>query len=657
MDMLRFPFALDDNMSAPAERMERRLANLSKKLELADSKFADMDRTMKAMGAGGAAAGADALSKMDDVLRKTRSEAIDAARAIDGLKRSQVEAASASDRFNKSFGGRLSVSRGSRGAPAWMQGIGTSAEGRRAHIGPSVMLDKVMHADVAAMKAAEAPKVPKTSMFGGGILGTSFMAEAMPALFVGQQLVGMAESVGSAFLDAGIGISKYAIGQAAFKKSSLASLEVMTGSKAEAQDLFKYMQDLADVTPMTDKEVISNMKQLMVGGLDKKEARTLMVAMSDVESASGVKGAGAGILMQVNQAIARGKFETQDLKILAEHGVNLGHIYDQAAKLTGKTAAQIHRDGLDARTGIKAIENTIRQDMDKGGLLGTITKKISDSNLDVQLSTLESRFGRLFGDVDFSPVVDALKNLNTVLDTNSETGKKFHAVMDATFGKLFKDLFGDYTGANGLKKLEADMEGVVQTVKELASGFVELGKAMKGASGAGAVALGGPSEKHTAGENAWGIGLKLLQLGFKAEYDPQGAYGDAALLGIKGAAVSRPTSASAGFWDNLSETQKADAIGAEHRAAGGLVDRPTLALVGEAGPEMIIPLRNMPSGGGGGGLPAMLGGMHAEVHVTVHANGEASEGMTQAVVREVREALPSALQSAFEQMAMQSGVA
>jgi hypothetical protein len=49
-------------------------------------------------------------------------------------------------------------------------------------------------------------------------------------------------------------------------------------------------------------------------------------------------------------------------------------------------------------------------------------------------------------------------------------------------------------------------------------------------------------------------------------------------------------------------------------ATGGIVTRPTNALIGEAGPEMVIPLSSMP---GASQLPSGIGG--ASINLTVHA--------------------------------------
>ena len=61
-----------------------------------------------------------------------------------------------------------------------------------------------------------------------------------------------------------------------------------------------------------------------------------------------------------------------------------------------------------------------------------------------------------------------------------------------------------------------------------------------------------------------------------------------------------------------------------HFAAGGMVDRPTLAVVGEAGPEAIIPVSRVPNGGGGG--------LTVNIHNNTPANVRVEQGVDPSVI-------------------------
>jgi phage-related minor tail protein len=87
--------------------------------------------------------------------------------------------------------------------------------------------------------------------------------------------------------------------------------------------------------------------------------------------------------------------------------------------------------------------------------------------------------------------------------------------------------------------------------------------------------------------------------------------------GIIGSAWGSRTS-RAGMTEEALAVQIAKEMGIIPMKDGGIVTRPTVAMIGEAGPEAVVPLR------GGGGM-----------NVTIHING----GDLQAVRREVENAL------------------
>jgi hypothetical protein len=66
-----------------------------------------------------------------------------------------------------------------------------------------------------------------------------------------------------------------------------------------------------------------------------------------------------------------------------------------------------------------------------------------------------------------------------------------------------------------------------------------------------------------------------------------------------------------------------------HGATGGIVTQPTNALIGEAGPEMVIPLSSMP---GASPLPSGVGGGNT-YNVTVHGANMTPDQLVDAIKR------------------------
>jgi hypothetical protein len=78
----------------------------------------------------------------------------------------------------------------------------------------------------------------------------------------------------------------------------------------------------------------------------------------------------------------------------------------------------------------------------------------------------------------------------------------------------------------------------------------------------------------------------------------------AAITGAVGGAASAAGNAIGGALGNITKL-----------AAGGLVTSPTLALVGEAGPELVVPLNQIPGGGGLGGGGSEGGGGNIVINI------------------------------------------
>jgi hypothetical protein len=92
-------------------------------------------------------------------------------------------------------------------------------------------------------------------------------------------------------------------------------------------------------------------------------------------------------------------------------------------------------------------------------------------------------------------------------------------------------------------------------------------------------------------------------------------------------AASGAASGTASWLDNLNPFKGAGFIG----ATGGIVTKPTMSLIGEAGPEMVIPLNQAP---GASPLPGGLGGSTTiNINMPTGANGE---DVINAIKRETR---------------------
>jgi len=76
-----------------------------------------------------------------------------------------------------------------------------------------------------------------------------------------------------------------------------------------------------------------------------------------------------------------------------------------------------------------------------------------------------------------------------------------------------------------------------------------------------------------------------------------------------------------------------------HLASGGIVNSPTVALIGEAGPEAVIPLSMLGSGGGGGNLGGSPGGIVVNINGTVMSTSDQATLLGNMIAKQIAQQL------------------
>lgn len=240
---------------------------------------------------------------------------------------------------------------------------------------------------------------------------------------------GVALDLGLRVADLGISFGKAGLEAIGFKESTLVSLKALTGTMEGAQNVFERSMKFADLTPFGTKDVVQQMKMIMGAGFKQERAEDIFAALSDVAAVSG-GGAPAmqGMLVQMAQAKAIGKFQMQDLKAIMSHagpaGVSMGALFDQLAATTGRNRAGISEDlsagRIDAEQGIQALLEVIQRDVSKGKLgQASLDQGQSISGL---ISTIESFPEKLFYGINLdSAGVAGLKKFLTGLISAMDT--------------------------------------------------------------------------------------------------------------------------------------------------------------------------------------------------------------------------------------------
>jgi hypothetical protein len=340
----------------------------------------------------------------------------------------------------------------------------------------------------------------------------------------------------------------------------------------------------------------------------------LVTAATDVATRrnTGVAGAKAAL-----EALNDIELNPQRLRgSLKQLGIKQKDFYEDLGSLlsiSAKTAeAQTKAGKVQAETLLSVAENQIAKR--EGGALGEATNEGSKT-LGATLERLgnlkDNLFEKLAGSRGMQAVQGFLDNFITTMEGPIGTD------LVAKIGGAFETLFGDLSGPDGLKK----MDGVISKIAnqmgdfiddfkaswpDIKSGFVELGGIVGGiASSIGAVVdavkwLKGVGEKIG---NAAADEMERDTVGTVARRDLGG--GGSIRLDERDEDELLDRAGKGGFFHKLFSSEdtlvneafeQLDKDKVPRMAAGGIVSSPTYALIGESGPEAVVPLDQM--GGG-----------------------------------------------------------
>lgn len=329
----------------------------------------------------------------------------------------------------------------------------------------------------------------------------------------------------------------------------------------------------------------------------------LVTAATDVATRRNSGAAGAATALEALRSI-----EIMPQKVrgaLKELGIKQKDFYNDLGGLLGiseKAAEDQTKAGkVKAQTLLSVALNEIAQR--EGGALGIATNEGSKT-LGSSIARLANVKDELFEKLAGS---QGMKSLQGALDTFVDTleGPVGNDLINTIDG-AFKTLFGDLSGPDGAKKLEAVIVDVTHEVESLIESFREAWPDIK----AGAADVW---------EVLKGIGstVKMIIDGWREiknlshDFDTGQVYKDLAdtVTGEHGGIAGDTVNANSPQWKKdraaaaLAQTQ--DSVIPKF-AGGGLVSSPTIALIGESGPEAIVPL-----GRAFGSLPELTGGAGA----------------------------------------------
>ncbi len=445
-----------------------------------------------------------------------------------------------------------------------------------------------------------------------------------------EMAIGMVKDVGRAFFDLGKDIVKTA---ADFQDINLA-VRLNVGSEGE-----KAIQELADkfksVTRYDDDRFKKAWLPLLESGIrDTKLLSDITATAADLSTRTGGR---IGLEDAIDAFHKIGLKGEIDPKILRALNIGQAEFYTDLGKkfqVTGERAKELASKGkLDKVDLINAAIDIIAKR--QGGNVGSAAVA-GGGTLGASLERLNNLAGNVFKKIADGPGIKSIQGFidNLVSTLDSDIGGALVEKLD----RVFTTLFGDLSGPEGAGKMRDIVLSAADALGDLVTGFQKAWPDIKDGFG-------------TLWDIAKGLGSALKYV-YDAIVGAAKAAADLAMwLGIAG---GRGGVSNDSVNDNSPSWKRARAgLGGSledqvpHFALGGVVDGPGLAMVGENGPELIVPLSDIGaarkgSGGFGGGSP---------VNVTLHVSGAA--GDPQALAQAIR----AELVRAFAEIEASSGAA
>ena len=487
-------------------------------------------------------------------------------------------------------------------------------------------------------------------------------------------VAGMAVNAGKA----GVGS---VIDAATGRQNALASLTYMlnTGGVSEdeargkAKEAYGWAQKYAKETPLDTKDIVGAFTSFMTAHYDVDESKVLTKVMADQAAKYMDKPEmGQNVVNAFSRVQGRGVATAEDLEAFRVAGFNGKDIMDslRSMKDIAPLFAGIKKDASE-EDAIKAIKKVLGEgkigtktfgqaaidslEKDRPDV-GTMASKLGGESLLGTISNLKSAWEDMLQSTDLQnwPGVKALQNLmtrvSTALDASTDSGRYLRDQVEAMVNSMASGL--DKISGKDISEIFArGLETAKLLVDELAKAVGWVDQLLRSGDVVGAIGdviveagkLLGQGIIAGMGAALPGMGgLTRRIMGVSAE-DMAAIDSDASNRRKNARAMStyRDTGPDYATMDTDDALKRAEAnlaaLDIPKLASGGIVNGPTLAIVGEAGPEAVIPLAGLRSD-----IAPLSGAMGSVVvNLTINSSGGAASDQWEALAPQMESRIQS----------------
>lgn len=471
------------------------------------------------------------------------------------------------------------------------------------------------------------------------------------------------------------------------QEKALGAFTTMLGDSAKAVDVYAEAVRFANETPFETKDIVDSYKQLLAAQF---KADDLQIVTRIVGDASSLQDLPAEAMKSVNRALgqikSKGKLSQEELNQVAEAvPLNQSMFLENLSKIYGTTLEQTRKlkdaGKISGEAGVYAVLQTLSQQF--GGNMERASKQVS--GLWSTIASMPDTYLSQLGDTEgYENLRKSLSGIVELLDPMSEKGKETQAwIKEVGSVVLTGAASGITTMVEGILRFK---DGVVSTLGPLDNLFLGVNtdseqfyKTLQVIGEATGFVLRGLIQFGQIVMGVYQGTLKLLTSWAEFQVSVQNWLADIIpglsklmdlfAVGIFGSAGGGATGTStqavlqqqnfmhrqdyapipAPVGEITDVESYAEAMDMPMMADGGIVTRPTIALIGEAGPEQVIPLKD---GSGSGGE------IYAPINVSIQYMTEGSgkdphEEDVSAIKLERR--INAVLMTALDRWALQMG--
>lgn len=298
-----------------------------------------------------------------------------------------------------------------------------------------------------ATKAHEEAKEPAQGFF-----------EALIEADVLQKAAEMAKELAEKVIDLGEEFFKTGLEMADFRNDALLSIGAITGADESAGEFLETLEFMSKGTKDTGEQMFASFQRMgaFTKQFGKKATEDVLAGIADVNVAFG-KSAADSVLSAIQNSQAMGKFDERSLRGLKESGVAtperlMAVLAERNHTSIKRIDAMLKAGKISAAEGTTAILGLIRADLDKGGAVGSLSKKSADQDFGTQIKNLKDHAKELFEKVNTKPLVDAVAKLGALFDPATERGKKLEGLINRMF-KGVGDVVSWVTEGDRLSKI------------------------------------------------------------------------------------------------------------------------------------------------------------------------------------------------------------